>query len=63
MAEITKGGGDLNILGNAGSLYMVILILLLIIGLGSIGLWMVDYLLGFVVKSNKNIKNSSMKVK
>ena len=44
-------------LGNAGSLYMVILIILLIIGLGSIGVKLIDYLIGFG-KSNINIKSN-----
>ena len=58
----------MGLLGNVGSLYMVILILLLIIGLGSIGLMLIDYLIGFgkgnkKVVSNANVKNNNIKAK
>ena len=58
----------MGLLGNVGSLYMVILIMLLIIALGSIGLKLIDYLIGFgksnkKVISNANGKSSNIKVK
>ena len=47
---------------------MVILIMLLIIGLGSIGLRLIDYLISFGrsktnVKSNTNVKNNTIRAK
>lgn len=58
----------MGILGNVGLLYMVILIMLLIIGLGSIGVRLIEYLIGFgksntPIKNSVNIKNNSTKGK
>ncbi|MGE5416504.1 MAG: hypothetical protein ACM3UZ_07065 [Acidobacteriota bacterium] len=44
----------MNLLGNAGSLYMAILITLLIIGLGSIGLWLIKQAVESISSNKQN---------
>jgi hypothetical protein len=56
----------LGILGNVGNLYMTILIILLMLGFGFSGLWLLDYVINSINPSNKtNIKTkgSGTKVK
>ena len=49
----------MGILGNVGSLYMWILIVLLVLGFGLLGLWLIDYMVEVVGKN----KESKVKVK
>jgi len=42
------------ILGNVGSLYMAILIILLVLGFGLLGLWLIDYMVDVVSKNKGN---------
>lgn len=56
----------MGILGNVGNLYMVVLIMLLVLGFGFSGLWLVDYVIDSFTKktkSNINAKGSSIKGK
>lgn len=54
----------MGILGNVGSLYMAILIILLVLGFGFLGLWLVDNIVESFSKSNKsNVKPKGSSVK
>ena len=54
----------MGILGNAGNLYMVILIILLMLGFGLSGLWLVDYVIDSFSKNTKgNINTKGTKSK
>lgn len=54
----------LGILGNVGNLYMVVLIILLMLGFGFSGLWLVDYVIDSFTKNAKsNINRNGTKTK
>ncbi len=56
----------MGILGNVGNMYMIVLIILLMLGFGFSGLWLVDYVIDSFTKSTKskvNTKGSSTKGK
>lgn len=49
----------MGILGNVGNLYMVVLIILLMLGFGFSGLWLVDYVIDSFTKNIKSNTNTN----
>lgn len=54
----------MGVLGNVGNLYMIVLIILLMLGFGFSGLWLVDYVIDSFTKNTKsNIKTKGSSTK